>query len=140
MPEYEKSAMQRLSETSDVMEIWWDSSPLVFGPWVDDMLAKADPEKREKLARQLKVLFDIDNPADCLFDGVTTNPKLTNTAIGILKNEMTPIVDEIIRENKAKDNYSLAWKIYKEITKRGAALYMPLLRNQNIKGDMYLLR
>jgi len=133
MPEYEKSAMQRLSETSDVMEIWWDSSPLVFGPWVDDMLAKADPEKREKLARQLKVLFDIDNPADCLFDGVTTNPKLTNTAIGILKNEMTPIVDEIIRENKAKDNYSLAWKIYKEITKRGAALYMPLFEKSKYK-------
>jgi transaldolase len=133
MPEFEKSSMQRLHETSGDFEIWWDSSPLVFAPWAKDMIDKADPADKDKLEKRLKVLFDPDNPTATLFDGVTTNPKLTNTAIGILKDEMTPIVDKIIEGNKAKDNYLLAWKTYKEITKNGAALYMPLFEKSNYK-------
>lgn len=133
MPQHKKSAMQRLKETSDVFEIWWDSSPLVFAPWAEEMVEKADPADKEKLRAQLKVLFDPDSPEDCLFDGVTTNPKLTSTAIGILKDEMTPIVDKIIEGNKAKDNYLLAWKTYKEITRAGAALYMPLFEASGYK-------
>ncbi|MCK5567538.1 MAG: transaldolase [Actinomycetia bacterium] len=133
MPDFEKSAMQRLSEISDVMELWWDSSPLVFNKWKDSVLEKAKPEDREKLEAQLKVLFDADNPGDCLFDGVTTNPKLTNTALGILSSEMDPVIDEIIAKNKAKSDYLLAWKTYKEMTRKGAALYMPLFEKSNYK-------
>jgi len=133
MPEFEKSSMQRLSETSKDFEIWWDSSPLVFAPWAKDMIDKADPADKDKLEKRLKVLFDPDKPENCLFDGVTTNPKLTNTAIGILKDEMIPIVDKIIEGNKAKDNYLLAWKTYKEITKNGAQLYMPLFEKSDYK-------
>ena len=133
MPEFEKSSMQRLSETSKDFEIWWDSSPLVFAPWAKDMIDKADPADKDKLEKRLKVFFDPDKPENCLFDGVTTNPKLTNTAIGILKDEMIPIVDKIIEGNKAKDNYLLAWKTYKEITKNGAQLYMPLFEKSDYK-------
>ena len=133
IPDFEKSAMQRLSETSDVMELWWDSSPLVFNKWKDSVLEKAKPEDREKLEAQLKVLFDADNPGDCLFDGVTTNPKLTNTALGILSSEMDPVIDEIIAKNIAKSDYLLAWKTYKEMTRKGAALYMPLFEKSNYK-------
>jgi transaldolase len=97
------------------------------------MLDKADPLQRDKLEAQLKILFDADNPADTLFDGVTTNPKLTNTALGILSEELTPIVDKIIDGNKAKSDYLLAWKTYKEITKRGTDLYMPLFKRSNYK-------
>ncbi len=133
MSDFEKSAMQRLSETSDVMELWWDSSPLVFDKWKDSVLEKAKTEDREKLEAQLKILFDKDNPADCLFDGVTTNPKLTNTALGILSGEMDPVIDEIIAGNKAKSDYLLAWKTYKEMTRMGATLYMPLFEKSNYK-------
>ena len=133
MSEYKKSAMQRLSETSDVMELWWDSSPLVFDKWRDSVLEKAKPEDREKLEAQLKVLFDADKPGNCLFDGVTTNPKLTNTALSLLSEEMDPVIDEIIVGNKAKSDYLLAWKTYKEMTRMGAALYMPLFEGSNYK-------
>ena len=133
MSEYKKSAMQRLSETSGVMELWWDSSPLVFDKWKDSVIEKAKPEDKEKLEAQLKVLFDSDNPGDCLFDGVTTNPKLTNTALGLLSSEMDPVIDEIIAGNKAKSDYLLAWKTYKEMTRMGAALYMPLFEKSKFK-------
>lgn len=133
MSEYKKSAMQRLSETSDVMELWWDSSPLIFNKWMTSVIKKAKPEDREKLKAQLKVLFDTENPGDCLFDGVTTNPKLTNAALEMMAEEMNPIIDEIIEGNKAKSNCLLAWKTYKEITKRGAVLYMPLFEKSKYK-------
>ena len=126
MPAYKKSAMQRLSDTSDVMELWWDSSPLIFNPWAKEMLEKAAPEKKEELKEQLKVLFDDDNPGDTLFCGVTTNPRLTRKVLDLIPDEVNPIVDRMIKENPAKDNAKLAWKLYKEITKKGTDLYMPL--------------
>ena len=133
MPNYDKSAMERLSETSEKMEIWWDSSPLVYEAWEREMLEKADPSEKDKLKKQLKVLFDADNPVDTLFDGVTTNPKLTSTALSILSEELAPVVDEIIEGNKAKNNYLLALETYREITKRGTALYMPLFEKSGYK-------
>jgi transaldolase len=133
MSEYKKSAMQRLSETSDLMEIWWDSSPLIFNKWIDSVIEKAKPEDKEKLKAQLKILFNTDDPGNCLFDGVTTNPKLTNTALQMMSEELNPLIDEIIEGNKAKSNYLLAWKTYKEITKKGAELYMPLFEKSKYK-------
>jgi len=61
---YDKSAIQRLSETSDGMEIWWDSSPLIFKAWSKKMIDKASDEEREHLKEQLKTLFDEENPGD----------------------------------------------------------------------------
>ncbi len=133
MPEYEKSAMQRLSETSDNMELWWDSSPLIFDTWKEEMLEKAEPSRKERLEKQLEVLFDTGNPQDTLFDGVTTNPKLTRKVLDLLPDMVAPIVDEIIEGNRAKSDYLLAWKAYKEITKKGAALYMPLFEKSGYK-------
>ncbi len=126
MPSYTKSAMQRLSDTSDVMELWWDSSPLIFNAWVKQMLEKAAPEKKVELKEQLKVLFDIENPGDTLFCGVTTNPRLTRKVLDLIPDEVNPIADRMIKENPVKDNAKLAWKLYKEITKKGTELYMPL--------------
>lgn len=133
MSEYDKSAMQRLSETSDNMELWWDSSPLIFDTWKKEMLEKAEPLKKEMLEKQLTVLFDDKNPEDTLFDGVTTNPKLTRKVLDLLPDVVAPIVDEIIEGNKAKSDYLLAWKAYKEITKKGATLYMPLFEKSGFK-------
>lgn len=133
MPEYDKSAMQRLSETSDDMELWWDSSPLIFDTWKKEMLEKAEPSKNEMLEKQLTILFDSKNPQGTLFDGVTTNPKLTRKVLDLLPDTVAPIVDEIIEGNKAKSDYLLAWKAYKEITKKGAALYMPLFEKSGFK-------
>jgi len=108
MPEYDKSAMQRLSETSDNMELWWDSSPLIFDTWKKEMLEKAEPSKKEMLEKQLTILFDSKNPQYTLFDGVTTNPKLTRKVLDLLPDIVAPIVDEIIEGNKTKSDYLLA--------------------------------
>jgi len=77
MTDFKKSAMQKLNESSDSMEAWWDSSPLIFKAWEKGMIEKASD--KELAREQLKVLFDPDNPSDTLFSGVTTNPKLSST-------------------------------------------------------------
>ena len=125
MAEYEKSAMQRLDETSEAMELWWDSSPLIFKAWTKQMLDDAPEGERGKLKESLKVMFDYDDPSKTLFSGVTTNPKLTSKVLNLIPEEVNPIVDKIIKDHPAGSDYDLAWEVYKAITKKGAALYMP---------------
>ena len=38
-----ESVIERLVKTNPDMEVWWDSSPLVFEPWVAKMV-KAEPD------------------------------------------------------------------------------------------------
>lgn len=135
MAVYEKSAIQRLSETSSDMEVWWDSSPLIFKAWAKKMLDKAsvNDDEKELLARQLKTLFDEENPADTIFSGVTTNPRLTRKVLDLVPEEVNPIIDRIIEKNPSKTNYELAWEVYCAITKKGAELYMPLFEKSGYK-------
>lgn len=128
-----KSAIHRLSETSIDMEVWWDSSPLVFEAWAEQEIAKAEHEKKEQLRDRLKVLFDIDNPSDTLFDGVTTNPRLTRKVLDLIPGKVNPIVDSIIENNPALPDYELAWEVYKAITDRGARLFLPSYQKSNYK-------
>ncbi|MBM3705046.1 MAG: transaldolase [Actinobacteria bacterium] len=133
MANYEKSAMQRLAETSEDFEIWWDSSPLIFGAWAKKMLSKAEGPERSKLEKRLKVLFDYEKPGDTLFCGVTTNPRLTRKVLDLVPEDVDPVIDRIIKENPAKTNYQLVWKVYKAITDMGTQLYMPLFEKSKYK-------
>ena len=126
MTVYKNSAMKRLSETSEGMELWWDSSPLIFKTWAEQVLEKTSGKEKDIMAEWLRVLFNEKKPEDTLFSGVTTNPKLTRKVLDLLPEEVNPIIDRIIKDNPAKSNYELAWEVYCAITKRGAGLYMPL--------------
>ncbi len=133
MSTYEKSAMQRLAESSEDIELWWDSSPLIFDYWVGKMVEKASFTEKEALKKQLKILFDSASPADTLFSGVTTNPRLTKKVLELIPEVVNPIIDKIIRENPYKSNYKIAWKFYKAITEKGTQLYMPLFEKSKYK-------
>jgi len=128
---YKKSAMQRLSETCSNLELWWDSSPLIFKNWKEKMLKSVEGKDLALLRSQLDILFDERNPADTLFSGVTTNPRLTRKVLDLIPDKINFIVDKIIKDNPTKSNYFLAWEVYKAITKKGAALYLPLFRKTN---------
>ncbi len=125
MRQYDKSAIHRLSDTAEEMEIWWDSSPLVFETWAAQEIEKAEDDKKEITRQRLKTLFDKDNPQDTLFDGVTTNPRLTRKVLDLIPEQVNSIVDKIIKDNPAMTDYELAWEVYKSITDKGAQLFMP---------------
>jgi transaldolase len=133
MTVYEKSAMQRLAETSEDMELWWDSSPLIFKTWSKEMLGKVSGKEKDLMAKWLEVLFNEEKPEDTLFSGVTTNPRLTRKVLDLIPDEVNSIVDKIINDNPSMSNYELAWEVYREITKEGTKLYMPLFEKSNYR-------
>jgi transaldolase len=109
------------------MEIWWDSSPLVYSQWVQKMLDNAEePSRKSLLKEQFARLYNAESPAMSVFRGCTTNPPLSWQAI-----QADPVfwggwVDGLIQANPDLDLKELVWLTYKEVVKRGAELYMPI--------------
>lgn len=121
-----ESPLERLAKTHPDLEIWWDSSPLVFNQWVRKMLNSAEPSRRPMLEEQLSRLYDTDSPARSLFRGCTTNPPLSWQAIQSDPNFWNEQVGEWIRSKPDLDVKELVWLTYKEVVKRGAEMYMPI--------------
>jgi len=122
-----ESPVERLAQTHPDLEIWWDSSPLVYSHWVQKMLNTAEePSRKTLLEEQLAKLYNDETPALSVFRGCTTNPPLSWQAI-----QSDPVfwgrwVDDLLAENPDIDLKDLVWLTYKEVVKRGAALYMPI--------------
>ena len=122
----ENSVLEKLQETNDAAEIWWDSSPLVYGNWAKGVVEKAPPEKKEIWKRQLKRLFDPENPKETQFRGVTTNPPLSLAAVKDNPGFWSDYVKNLIRENPGKGVEEVFWMTYKRIVERGAQFFMPV--------------
>ncbi len=54
----ERNLLEDLVAVSPGMEIWWDSSPVIFGNWCEKMLAKADDADKDNLKRQFARMYD----------------------------------------------------------------------------------
>ena len=121
-----ESPIERLIKTNPDMEIWWDSSPLMFEPWVQKMLQNADPAERDELEQQLRRLYNTQDPAKSLFRGCTTNPPLSWEAVRGDIPTWSAYVDQLIEENPDLDNQKIAWLTYKEVIRRGAEMMIPI--------------
>jgi len=119
-----KSPFEKLMETHPGLEVWWDSSPLIYESWAEGFLKKVPPHRAEELQEQLKRLFDPEHPERALFRGVTTNPPLSLNVIKMRESFVNEIVDRLIGENPLVDQEGLFWMTYKEIVRRGAQRYL----------------
>jgi transaldolase len=104
----EKNLIEKLVEISPGMEIWWDSSPVIFSNWCRKMLDKAEAGDRETLQRQFDRMYDPSNPKSQLFRGM-------------------------IADNPGIDSESLFWKLYLKVVKRGSDMYLPLFEKTGYK-------
>ena len=95
------------------MEIWWDSSPVIFDNWCKKMLEKADAQDREELSRQFARMYDENNPKAQLFRGVTTNPPLSLQAIQDDPPYWEKVARDILTDNSDLDKEGLFWELYK---------------------------
>ena len=129
----ERNILEKLVEVSPGMEIWWDSSPLIFDFWCKKMLEKAKPGDTEILKKQFVRMYNLEDPASQLFRGVTTNPRLSLQAIRTDEKSWTKIVDDLIEKNQGIDRESLFWLMYKEVVKRGSDMYLPLFEKTGFK-------
>jgi len=129
----EKHVLERLAEINPSAEIWWDSSPLVYQNWAEEMLGEAREEDKEIMKRQLRRLYNPDNPEETLFRGVTTNPPLCLDVFKIHGDYWAEFVDRLIDENPEIDRESLFWMTYKEIVRRGARMYLGVFERSKYK-------
>ena len=118
--------LEDLVAISPGMEIWWDSSPVIFGNWCQKMLAKAERGDQETLKRQFKRMYDADAPLGQLFRGVTTNPPLSLAAFKDDPARWEKVAQKVLADNKGLDTEGLFWVLYKEVVRQGSDMFLPL--------------
>jgi transaldolase len=129
----DRNLFERLVDNSPGMEIWWDSSPVIFENWCKKMLQKADPNDHDTLTAQFNRMYDKNNPMDQLFRGVTTNPPLSLQAIQDNPAYWEKVAKDILAENPDLDKEGLFWLLYKTVVKRGSEMYLPLFEASNYR-------
>ena len=122
----ESNLLEKLTELSPAMEIWWDASPVIFASWRKKQLAKATEADRPTLERQLERLYNPGNPANSLVRGVTTNPSISLQAISDDPEYWKGITYDLIKKNPGIDKEMLFWLLYKEVVKKGSEIFLPM--------------
>jgi len=120
-----KNIMEKLQDTNPECEIWWDSSPLVYQTWANNMIAKAPANKKSAWEEQLKRLFDPDNASQMFFRSSTTNPPLSLNAIKDNPPVWAAYVKGLIEGNPDSTVEDIYWMTYKEVVRRGAEMIRP---------------
>jgi len=128
-----KNLLEKLVEVSPGMEIWWDSSPVIYNNWCRKVLDKAAPENREIIQGQLDRMYNESSPETQLFRGVTTNPPLSLQAIQDDPPYWEGVAKTIVAENPGIDTESLFWSLYRQVVKRGSDMYLPLFEKSGYK-------
>ena len=121
-----ESVVERLQATNPDMEIWWDSSPLIFDAWVKKMVEAAPAAQKKELEAQLRRLLVWDDIAKSVIRGCTTNPPLSLGAIKDNPPMWEKWVDEKIKSSPGLKLKDLWWVTYKEIVRRGAEKLLPM--------------
>ena len=129
----ERNFFERLVDVSPGMEIWWDSSPVVFNNWCKKLLETVDVQDRENLSRQFARMYDENNPMKQLFRGVTTNPPLSLQAIQNDPPYWEKVAKDILAENPGLDKEGLFWELYKTVVRVGSEMYLPLFEASGYK-------
>ena len=126
-----ESVLERLTRVNPDMEIWWDSSPLVFKSWVNKRVESAPAEDKAILDEQLNRIYVLDDPAKSLVRGCTTNPPLSLTAVKNDPGLWNEWIDDTILSNPGLDLEDYFWLTYKEVIRRGAEMMMPIWEASN---------
>jgi len=126
-----KNILERMVEISPGMEIWWDSSPLVYPTWKQKLADDASPREEDFLKKYFEHFFNPTNPESQVFRGVTTNPILSLEAMNSNKEYWREVVRGIVKREPQLDDDSLFWLTYKEVIKRGSDIYISLFEKSN---------
>ncbi len=134
-----KNVLEKLAETNPECEIWWDSSPLIYPSWKEEVLASAPADKKDSWQGQLDRLFDQDTlnaTGEMGFRGVTTNPPLSLQAIQLDPAGWTKIIKDIAAANPGLDVEGVYWKTYLHLVKLGADAIKPAFDKSGGKYGM----
>lgn len=128
-----KSVLERLTDVHPDLEIWWDSSPLVFASWVKKMVDSVPKGKKDNLESDLNRIYDLKNPAKSMIRGCTTNPPLSLAAVKNDPGFWDNWIISLIKKNKGLTKTEYFFLTYKEVIKKGAEMMMPIWKESNGK-------
>ena len=123
--------LERLAATNPQSEIWWDSSPLIYQSWKEDVLSKDPDPAASGWEQQLVRLFDlptIQSDGKMGFRGVTTNPPLCLQAIKLAPDVWADRIKAIAREHPGADVEGVYWSLYLELVRKGAEMIHPVFK------------
>lgn len=122
------NAVKRLQDVSPNMEIWWDSSPLIYEEWL------AGPGK----AHQNAELFRVKSPgaefvADSLLQGATTNQPLTWQVIQKNPAGWGEWLAAERRKTPTLPAKEAMWRLFIEIAAQGADRLTSIFENSGYR-------
>lgn len=120
------TVLERFGASNPGLEIWWDSSPLVFESWRAHMIESAAPELRDEVAAGLARLWNPDDLADTEFRGATSNPPLSLAAMRHDPERWAAWIRAYQAEHPGSEVEQVFWALYLEIVRLGAERLMPL--------------
>jgi transaldolase len=127
------SVIEELAGSGGGIEVWWDSSPLIFDGWVKEVLAQTEEAKRPVLGEQLRRLYNAADPAKSVFVGCTTNPPLSWQAIQKDPERWRKWVGETTRKNPGASRAEMFWTTYRAVVAAGAEAFHPMFVKSKYK-------
>ncbi len=127
------SVIEELAATGGGIEIWWDSSPLIFKPWVDEVVGKACACSKDRLRIQLERLYCEKSPAKSVFVGCTTNPPLSWQAIQKDRPRWDVWIKAESKKHPKMTQAEMFWHTYRAVVKAGAEAFLPVFEKSNFK-------
>jgi len=115
------SAVESLAATHPDLEIWWDSSPLIYADWQEDILQSTPKDTKQEVVAQIQRLYDEQRPERSLLRGSTTNPPLSLRVIESHRHVWDTWTDRQIASTDDLSTPELLWRVYGEVVSRGAA-------------------
>jgi transaldolase len=125
--------MERMNDTCEHSEIWFDASPLVYEKWKTSCIKEAPAESKEEIAEWMERYYNSDTPLDQLIRGVTTNPPLSWAAVQSDSSFWKEWVLEQKRLDPKLDSHTIWWRLYKETIRRGSERFFALFRKSGFK-------
>lgn len=123
------SVLEKLQRTHGSTEIWWDSSPLDFPAWRNELLTSApDSASRGRWADQLARFLDPEHPERALVRGVTTNPSLVAASVLASPDHWESWLRHRVRSGEIADADHAFSAVYEEVLRRAADFMHPLWR------------
>ncbi|MFI9168443.1 transaldolase family protein [Streptomyces lincolnensis] len=121
------SVLERLQRTNRSAEIWWDSPPLDFPAWRDEVLSRAPgPAVRRRWAAQFERFMTPNDPEGSLVRGVTTNPSLIAKSVLNAPQKWSREVRRQATQQKTFDPESVFRLIYREVVAQSAIAMVPM--------------
>jgi transaldolase len=127
------SVIEELANSGGGIEIWWDSSPLIFTPWVDEVVAQTDAGEQATLRTQLERLYCDGAPTESLFVGCTTNPPLSWQAIQKDRPRWDAWVKAEHASHPEMDQHALFWHTYLAVVAAGADAFRAIWEKSGYK-------